>query len=152
MNNTKSAIMITLFSCMGQGEKHYSKVSIDKIRTLIKDFHGIHVKRRWIFYCLSYLIDEKLISKKKRYLNDHNGLIAQIPSLHAFTLKGMKYLVSKRVTGAWKVLKSMIKYVMKKDGRWPVQNDIGDEAWLPADPESKEGLKKLLGLVTKRIE
>lgn len=147
MNNTKAAIMITLFSCMSQGEKHYSRVSINKIQALLEKFHKIHVKRRWIFYCMRYLMDENLITKKKRYRNDDGGLISQIPSLHSFTITGMKYLVARRVTGAWKVLKTMVKYVMNKDKRWPGQKDVG----LPEDFEqfkpSKKDWDDLLGIV-----
>lgn len=151
MNSTKAAIMITLFSCMSQGEKHYSRVSINKIQGLLEKFHKIHVKRRWIFYCMRYLMDENLITKKKRYRNDDGGLISQIPSLHSFTITGMKYLVARRVTGAWKVLKIMVKYIINKDKRWPGQKDVG----LPEDFEqfkpSKKDWSDLLGIAGKKI-
>jgi len=151
VNNAKSAIMITLFSCMGQGKKHYSRVSIDKIQRLLAKFHKIHVKRRWIFYCMRYLLDEDLITRKSRYRNDDDGLINQIPSLHSFTVAGMKYLVTKRVVGAWKVLKVMIKYALNKDKRWPKKEDIGvPEDFNPFSP-SKADWEKLLGIVTKDI-
>ena len=151
MNNAKSAIMITLFSCMSQDKKHYSRVSIDKIQKLLAKFHKIHVKRRWIFYCMRYLMDENLITKKKRYRNDESGLINQIPSLHSFTVAGMKYLVAKRVTGAWKVLKVMIKYVLNKDKRWPKKEDIGvPEDFDPFSP-SKADWEKLLRIVGSKI-
>jgi len=152
MNNTKSALMITLFSCMSQGKKHYSRVSINKIQELLEKFHKIHVKRRWIFYCMRYLMDENLITKKKRYRNDADGLINQIPSLHSFTQKGMEYLFKKRVTGAWKVLKAIIKHAMNKDKRWPKKVDTG----LPRDFErfvpSKEDWNNLTGNVGKKID
>jgi len=151
VNNAKSAIMITLFSCMSQGKNHYTRVSINKIQELLEKFHKIHVKRRWIFYCMRYLMDENLITKKKRYRNDDDGLINQIPSLHSFTIAGMKYLVSKSVTGAWKALKIMVKYIMSKDKRWPGQKDIG----LPKDFEqfkpSKKDWSDLLGIVEDKI-
>jgi len=151
VNNAKSAIMITLFSCMSQGKKHYSRVSINKIQDLLEKFHKIHVKRRWIFYCMKYLMDENLITKKKRYRNNDDGLINQIPSLHSFTIAGMKYLVARRVTGAWKVLKTMVKYIMNKDKRWPGEKDIG----LPEDFEqfkpSKKDWSDLLGIVGKTV-
>jgi len=149
VNNAKSAIMITLFSCMGQGKNHYTRVSINKIQELLAKFHKIHVKRRWIFYCMRYLMDENLITKKKRFRNDDDGLINQIPSLHSFTIAGMKYLVAKRVTGAWKLLKAMIKHAINKDKRWPKTKDIG----LPKDFEqfkaNKEDWKNLRESVTK---
>jgi len=151
VNNAKSAIMITLFSCMSQGKNHYSRVSINKIQELLGKFHKIHVKRRWIFYCMRYLMDENLITKKKRYRNDDDGLINQIPSLHSFTQKGMDYLSKKRVTGAWRVLKAMIKHAMNKDKRWPKKEDVG----LPKDFEqfkpSKEDWKNLFGIVGEKV-
>ena len=151
MNNTKSAIMITLFACMCQGKTHYSRVSINKIQELLGKFHKIHVKRRWIFYCMRYLMDESLVTKKKRYRNDDDGLINQIPSLHSFTISGMKYLVSKHVTGAWKMLKIMMKYIMNKDKRWPKKADTG----VPKDFErfepSKEEWNNLFGIVGRKI-
>ena len=151
MNSAKSAIMITLFACMSQGKKHYTRVSIDKIQELLEKFHKIHVKRRWIFYCMRYLMDENLITKTKRYLNNDDGLINQIPSLHGFTQEGMRYLFRKRVTGAGRVLKAMIKWAMNKDKRWPKKEDIG----LPKDFErfkpSKGDWKNLLGILGKKI-
>jgi len=151
MNKTKSALMVTLFACMGQGKNHYTKVSIEKVRLLLVKYHGIQVKRRWIFYCFQYLMEGKFITKKKRYKNDDAGLILQIPSLHTMTIKGMRYLVSKRVTGAWKLLKSMVKYIVKKDGRWPGKEDIGAPKDIEQYKPGKEEWDKLLGIVGTKI-
>ena len=151
MNSAKSAIMITLFACMSQGKKHYTRVSIDKIQELLEKFHKIHVKRRWIFYCMRYLMDENLITKTKRYLNNDDGLINQIPSLHSFTQEGMDYLFKKRVTGAWRVLKAMIKWEMNKDKRWPKKEDIGLSKDFKRFIPSKEDWKNLLGNLGDKI-
>ena len=151
MNSTKAAIMITLFSCMGQGKNHYTRVSINKIQKLLEKFHKIHVKRRWIFYCMRYLMDENLITKKKRYLNNDDGLINQIPSLHSFTQKGMEYLSKMRVTGAYRVLKAIIKHAMNKDKRWPKKEDIGLSKDFKRFIPSKEDWKNLLGNLGKKI-
>jgi len=100
---------------------------------------------------MRYLMDENLITKKKRYRNDESGLINQIPSLHSFTVAGMKYLVTKRVTGAWKALKIMVKHIMNKDKRWPGEKDVG----LPKDfgrfEPSKKDWSDLLGIVGEKI-
>jgi len=96
-------------------------------------------------------MDENLITKKKRYRNDDDGLINQIPSLHSFTIAGLKFLVSKRVTGAWKVLKSMIKYVMNKDKRWPGKKDIGAPEDFERFEPSKKDWSDLLGIVGKKV-
>ena len=152
MNNTKAAIMITLFSCMGQGKNHYTRVSINKIQKLLEKFHKIHVKRRWIFYCMRYLMDENLITKKKRYLNNDDGLINQIPSLHSFTQEGMWYLFKKRVTGAARVLKAMIIWERNKDKRWPKKADTGLSRDFERFIPSKEDWKNLFGIVGRKID
>ena len=151
MNNTKNAVMITIFSSMCQGENHYTKTSIAKIGENLEKYHKIHVKRRWIFYCVAELLERKLLTRKARYRNDDQGLIRQKSSLLAMTVKGMKYLVSKRVTGAWKMLKSMMAWLKKKDGRWPVKKDVQDpehEKWFAP---SKDDWKTLFGIVGKKI-
>jgi hypothetical protein len=143
--------MITIFSSMCQGKNHYTRTSIDKIGENLEKYHGIHVKRRWIFYCLADILKSKLLTRKSRYRNDDNGLISQIPSLLAFTAKGMKYLVAKRVAGARKLLKSMIKWIGKRDNRWPAKSDVSDGSYWPADADEKERLKGLLGIVGRKI-
>jgi hypothetical protein len=144
--------MITLFSSMCQGENHYTRTSVDKIRENLKKYHKIHVKRRWIFYCLAELLERKLLTRKSRYRNDDTGLISQIPSLLAFTVQGMKYLVSKRVTGAWKLLKSMIKFATGGDQRWPKKKDTAPAGELDRFVPSKDDWNNLLGGLTKKIE
>ena len=151
MNATKSAIMITLFACMSQGKNHYSRVSIDTIKRLLEKYHKIHVKRRWIFYCMKYLLDENLVTRKSRYGNDENGQIDQRPSLHSFTITGMKYLVAKKVVGAFKVLKAMVKHILSKDKRWPKKEDIGAPDNIEKFKPSKDDWNKLLGIVGKKI-
>jgi hypothetical protein len=151
MNHTKNAIMITIFSSTCQGENHYTKTSISKIGENLEKYHGIHVQRRWIFYCLAELLERKLLTRKSRYRNDDYGLITQIPSLLAFTIKGIKYLVSKRVVGAWKMLKSMLAWLKKGDARWPEKKDVQGSSYWPEGADEKQRLKGLLGIVGKKI-
>lgn len=151
MNATKSAIMITLFSSMSQGKSHYTVTSVNKIRENLKKYHKIHVKRRWIFYCLADMLHTKLITRKARHRQDENGIITQIPSLIALTVKGVKYLVAKRVTGAWKLLKSMMAWLKKGDHRWPGKKDVQDGSFWPERGDERERLKALLGIVGEKI-
>jgi len=144
--------MVTLFACMSQGENHYSRVSISKIQELLEKFHKIHVKRRWIFYCLADLLENKLITRKSRHVKDHNGLITQVPSLLAFRLKGVAYLVSKYVVGAKKLYKSMVKFGRKDDKRWPDKVFKEDTSYRPATTEERKRLNDLVGIVVKKIE
>ena len=151
MNATKSAIMITLYSSMCQGQNHYTVTSVNKIRENLKKYHKIHVERRWIFYCIAELLRKKLLSRKARHRQDENGIITQIPSLIALTVKGVKYLVAKRVTGAWKLLKSMMIWLKKGDGRWPGKKDVQDGSYWPERGDERERLKGLLGIVGEKI-
>jgi hypothetical protein len=151
MNNTKNAVMITIFSSMCQGKNHYTKTSIAKIGENLEKYHQIHVKRRWIFYCVADMLHTGLITRKARYRNDSHGLIRQKTSLLAMTMKGLKYLVAKRVTGAWKLLKSMIAWVKKGDARWPEKKDVQDGSYWPEGTDERERLKGLLGIVGKEI-
>jgi len=152
MNNTKNAVMITIFSSMCQGKNHYTKSSIVKIGENLEKYHQIHVKRRWIFYCVADILSAGLITRKARYDNNIHGLIKQKTSLLAMTMKGLKYLVAKRVTGAWAALKSMLAWLKKGDGRWPGKKDVQDGSYWPEGADEKERLKGLLGIVGKKME
>lgn len=151
MNRAKNGCMITIYKCICQAKKHYTMVSIDKIQELLAKWQGIHVGRRWIFYCLRELLDKGLVTRKSRYRNDSNGLVRQRSSMWAITYAGAKYLASKSVTGAFKLLKSIKKYAESKDRRWPKKKDIVE----PKDGDrfypSKEDWKSLLGIIPKSI-
>jgi len=136
---------------MSQGKNHYTKSSIAKIGKNLEKYHKIHVKRRWIFYCLAYLLSAGYITRKKRYRNNETGLIAQIPSLLAVTVKGAKYLVSKRVTGAINLLKNIIAWLKKGDKRWPEKKDIQDGSYWPEGADERKRLNDLLASVVKKI-
>jgi len=149
MNNTKNALMITIFASMCQGKNHYTKTSIDKIGENLEKYHQIHVSRRWIFYCLAGFIEGKFCNRQARYLNDEAGLISQIPSMISFTLKGVVYLVSKYVVGAKELYKSMVKFAQKQDKRWPSEEFKKDTSYRPATPEDEKRLNALLVGSTK---
>jgi hypothetical protein len=103
---------------MSQGKSHYTVTSVNKIRENLK----------------------KLITRKARHRQDENGIITQIPSLIALTVKGVKYLVAKRVTGAWKLLKSMMAWLKKGDHRWPGKKDVQDGSFWPERGDERERL------------
>ena len=151
MNTTCYAIAVTLFSSMGQGQSHYTKSSINTLRKNLVKFHTIDVGRRWVFQCLKNMLTAGLITRKSRYRHDATCLISQIPSLYSFTISGIKFLVSKRVTGAAKLLKNMIAFVTGKDQRWPKKENIAGaepfERYIP----SAEDWKNLHEIVPKEI-
>jgi hypothetical protein len=67
------------------------------------------------------------------------------------TYAGAKYLVSKSVTGAVKLLKSIKKYAEGKDQRWPRKEDVTEPDNKDRFVPSKEDWKDLLGIFTKTI-
>ena len=144
--------MITLFSCTGQGGKHYSVVSVQKIIELLKKYHKIDVQRRWLFQCLRDLLDAGLIARKARYKRRGGGLIGQIPSMISFTLQGAKHLVSKRVSGAIQLLKSILSWVTGKDQRWPTLVDATDPHAVKKQKTNQRELTKLLNGITEIIK
>jgi hypothetical protein len=137
---------------MCQGENHYTKTSIAKIGENLEKYHKIHVKRRWIFYCVAELLEKKLLTRKARFRNDTQGLIRQKSSLLAMTMKGLKYLMAKRVTGAWKALKTMLAWLKKRDARWPKKKDVVEPVNGDRFCPSKEDWKNLRGIMGKKIE
>lgn len=151
MNNTKSSLMITVFFSTSQGKKHYTVSSVSAIQENLSKFHKINIQRRWIFYCLAWLIEGGYIRRKARYRQEYNGLISQIPSMITFTLRGVVWLVSKGVSGAKKVYKSMQKFLKKNERRFPARTDFDDGSYWPADPDQRSALEGLLGIATKDI-
>lgn len=150
VNNTKNALMVTLFASMSQGRNHYTVTSIDKVIVNLEKYHKIHVKRRWIFCCLAELLSSNHIKRKSRYVNDSNGLVTQIPSMITLTLRGVAYLTSKYVAGAKALYKSMIKFAKTGDKRWPAAEFKKDTSYRPATIEERKRLNDLLeGIGTK---
>lgn len=151
MNASKASIMITLFNSTSQGENHYTVSSVDKLRLNLDKFHKINIKRRWTFQCLADLLAAGYIRRKARYVNDHNGLITQIPSMVTFTLKGVVWLVRMGVKGARKIHKSMMSYLNKGDKRFPSRPEYDDGSWWPEAADQRAALENLLGIATKKI-
>lgn len=143
--------MITIFFSMGQGKNHYTVSAINTFLQNLEKFHKIKIKRRWIFYCFAWLLQEGYIRRKARYRRDENGLISQIPSMVTFTLKGVVWLVKMGVEGAKKIHKSMMKYLKKEDNRFPSRSQYDDGSWKPADLEFRKWLENKCEIVTKDI-
>jgi len=97
------------------------------------------------------LLEAGYIKRSQRYVNNHDGLITQIPSMVVFSLKGIAWLVSNGVVGAKKIYQSMVTYLKKGDKRFPKGKDFDDGSYKPADPEDEKRLNNLLESVTKQI-
>jgi len=151
MNAAKASVMITLFFSTGQGENHYTVSSVNTLRKNLDKFHDINIKRRWTFQCLADLLAAGYIRREARYVNDHNGLINQIPSMVTFRLKGIIWLVKMGVKGARKIYKAMVAHLHSGDKRFPSRKDFDDGSYWPKDPDQRAALEGLLGIATKKI-
>jgi len=149
MNKTKFAILITLFTCTSQGKNNYSLISIDRIIELLKRFHNVEVKRRWVFKCIRYMLDSGLLSRRSRFGHRDDGKIFQLSSIIAISLKGAKLLISKRVSGAFLLLKNILAWVKNKDNRFPKKEDILPINSDNMDPEELRRLEILVENVLK---
>ena len=116
--------------------------------TLLEKYHHVKVKRRWIFQCLKDMADEGLITRRKRYSLNGEAKIEQLPGIITFTLKGLKYLVAKKVAGAYKALKDMMAWVKGKDRRFPERKDIAPDM---TDAEIEENLGRLRNLIDEIV-
>lgn len=144
MNRTKHAIIITLFATMQKGETHYTVAKINTIRKLLEKFHKASVNRRWLFQCLRDIEDAGLISRAKRYRNIEDGEIRQLSSMFAFTLRGVRYMISKRIAGAREHLDRIVSWLQKKDGRFPLP---GAEVEKFTPLENEENIRRLKRLI-----
>ena len=151
MNASCYAIAITLFSSMGQGSKYYTRSSINTLRKNLSKYHQINIGRRWTFQNIANMIKKGYVARRARYRRYGDGQITQIPSLYSFTINGIKFLVSRRVTGAAKLLKAMLEYITGKDQRWPQKEDVEDLNQEEVFRPSKEAFDKLRGIVMKPI-
>lgn len=129
MNKTKHAILITFYSIQSKGNNHYCKPAPNRTIKLLKEFHKTDIKRSWFFQCCKDLEMDGYIKREVRRLYPPGPEIRQIPSMWTFTIKGALYLKANRVVGADQLVKNMIAWINKNDGRWPTIKDI-----LPQEP------------------
>ena len=151
MGNTKLSLLITLLSCMGKKDSPYTKASVNKQLELLEKIHKIPIKRRWLFQCLADLIDAGLITRRPRHKHESDGTIRQLSSLVAFTLRGARFLVSKRVMGSLLLLKSILAWVKNQDKRFPEAGEISPVRSEEIDPIGQRRLEDLAGKVLKPI-
>ena len=119
MGNTKWSILVVMISCMDVRGNPYTKARIDRIRELLKSRHGVIVGRRWVFKCIQSFVAAGLISRRTRYKKDGGGAIRQMSSLFAFTIKGARLMMSKKIEGSVLLLKQIINWMRGKDKRFP---------------------------------
>jgi len=145
VNNTKNAIMVTLFASMGQGENHYTLASVNRIIELLLEYHTTNVGRRWVFQCLHDLIEGGYINRRPRYKKNPEGQPRRRSSMIVFTVKGMEYLKKKLIEGARQALNSMLRYVTGDDKRWPRLPDVTNEEKSEMGKGGWEWLQRTIG-------
>jgi len=119
----------------------YTKASVLKIIQLLEKIHRIKVNRRWVFQCFSDLINAGLLTRRQRYVHQNDGTIRQLSSIVAFTLKGAKLLVSKRIDGAVLLLKKILAWAKGEDKRWPTKEDYIEQRIMEMDIQEARLLK-----------
>ncbi len=144
MNALQLILMNILNFSMGQGENHYTKASTDRILEILAEIYDVHIKRRWLYYCMRWLQDYRYINRKTRHLNDSAGHISQISSMTSFTIKGVGHLVKMGVARAREKHQAMKAWVKRRDGRWPSEHDYDDGSWQLDKASDREAIKSLL--------
>lgn len=151
MNNTKYAVFITIFACIGLKTQHYTIVGRNKIIQLLLKHHGIDVGYRWVGECIKYLEDVGFITRRHRYDHNFTGRIKQFSSILAPTVLGAKFLIKRRVEGASLILKNLLAWLKKPDGRFPREKKSPPAAREEMDPESLRRLEDLACMVLKPV-
>ena len=123
MGNTKTSLLITLFSCMGLKVSSYTKASVNKLRELLDKYHDKKIERRWTFYCLADFEEAGLITRQVRIINNSDGTVRQLSSMIAFTIKGLKLLISMKVADSILALKNKIAWLKNQDKRFPAERE-----------------------------
>lgn len=144
MNNTKHSHLITFYEIQVKGKKHYITPHPDTIRELLKRFHNIDIGRRWHFQCTHDLEEGGYISRVKRpVFNRETGVFSR-PSIFSLTVKGLKYLISKGVSGARALLKPMFDWLHRNDNRRPTAADLYPGETITSREAALEKLKELI--------
>jgi hypothetical protein len=149
MNNTKFAVFITIFACIGLRTGYYTVVGRGKIIQLLKKHHNITVGYRWVGECLRFLEQNGYIMRRYRYDNSIVGWVKQFSSILTPTIKGAKFLIKRRVEGASLVLKNILAWINKRDKRFPTREDYIKDKINKMNLDEKRRLGDLAEMVFK---
>ena len=119
MNNTKTAIFITIYRILVKGKKHYCKPSVQSILELIAARHKTTVKSRWAFQCLADIEQLGYITRHERYTKLSDGTYKQKSSMITITLRGARKLFDMGIEGAAKLVQDILNWLRGTDKRWP---------------------------------
>jgi hypothetical protein len=124
MNNTKNSLFLTLYAIVVKGKNHYSVARPATLLGLLYNFHGIEIKKRWLYQCMMDIADAGYIRRRRRFRQQGAGEIRRLPQMVVITNKGVKYLKAKMVSGAATALKKMLTWLKRVDGRFPRPQDV----------------------------
>ena len=147
MGNTKTSLLITLFSCMRISKSAYTKASVNKLRELLEKRHDKKIERRWTFYCLAAFEAAGLITRRVRIINNPDGTVRQLSSIIAFTIKGAKYLIANKVEGSILLLKQILAWMKNQDKRFPARRETAHPPTLDKDTTDQRRLEDLAKMV-----
>ena len=151
MGNTKTSLLITLFSCMTLRGGAYTKASVTKLRELLEKRHSKKIKRRQAFYCLAAFEAAGLITRRVRIINNSDGTVRQLSSMIAFTIKGARYLMANKVEGSILLLKQILSWLKGRDKRFPKKPAKSGAVAVEMDPGEARRLFDLAARVLKPI-
>jgi len=151
MGNTKTSLLITLFSCMTLRGGAYTKASVQKLRELLEKHHNKKIKRRWTFYCLAAFEAAGLITRRVRIINNSDGTVRQLSSMIAFTVKGAKHLMANKVEGSILLLKQILAWAKGQDKRFPARRETAHPPTLEKDSAVQGRLEDLAKMVFKPV-
>ena len=124
MNNSKHATIITLYSILVKGKKHYCTPYPVTLLSLLEKIHNINIGRRWLFQCLHDIEEAGYITRQRRWENIQGPEIRSLSSIFALTVRGLQYLIKKGVGGAKGLLRQTLDWLHKKDRRQPTAKDL----------------------------
>lgn len=149
MNITSFSILSIISHNTSQEKNYYTKISVNKIRKLLATFHGIHVKRRWIFECIRRLIKKKYLTRHPRHFNRSDGTVGQRSSMLSFTKPGCMFMLKKGVTSVKKIMKKWLKKEQVEDKRPPNREDFFQSHGREITPGELRGLEDLVNMAIK---
>ena len=124
INATTFAILISVHKILVKGNKHYIAPSINRLRELLLEFHGIDIGRRWCFQCLANLAAAGLLWRKRRPRRMPDNTVRSRAGLIGLTLRGCTYLASKGTEKIKEARQAMIAWLHKHDNRFPGPSNI----------------------------
>jgi len=145
MGDTTRSVFLTEFYLIEMTKKNYTVASNAKMLEILIKIYKIHISERRLQQVRKWLRDNKFVSVKFRWKRYSDGTFKQISSAVALTMKGVNRLIQEGILKAKAVRKRILKWLKKKDGRWPKKEDATARPPPPVRTKDQEKLKDLAG-------